>query len=474
MTNSITSPAHEYADALDAVRDVRAAASGQRAVKQGKTRYLPHPNASDANSNDARTRELAALRYQQYIQRAVYTNYTGQTQVTMLGMAFRTMPAISLPNALEYAIEDMDGGGQGVNQLAMMTVNELMLGGVAGLLVDYPRVDQPISKEEQTDMGIRAFCRVYPMESIIRFRTRRIGGRTVVSTVVLQERKQTDNDLVDEEELQYRVLTLEGGVYTHAVHDADGQLQDGWPVQPRASGKTLSEIPFFLAGAVLNNVGYQEPILADIAALNLAHYRDSADMQEGMHIAGQPTLVLTSDLSIDQWNEANPSGVQIGSTRGLFLGANGSAQLLQAQANSGLKEAMSDKESAMRQIGARLIESKSSNQTAEAARIDAGVSSASLMTVVENTEKALEAALRWMCDFMAADKGEVELKMNREFSAMALSAGDVAALAQANGLGLIAKSDAQNRLRAAGWIDPARTNEDIDAEIAEAGDGLTP
>lgn len=177
-------------------------------------------------------------------------------------------------------------------------------------------------------------------------------------------------------------------------------------------------------------------------------------------------------MSADEWAQANPNGIQIGSRRGVFLGDGGQAQMLQAVAGTGLEAAMAKKEEAMRQLGARLIEQGSSNKTAEAARIDAGVSSASLMTVVNNTEIAILAAIGWMADFMGASREQISFKMNREFSAASLTPQDVAALAQAVGLGIIGKSDAQNKLRAAGWIEADRTNDDIDAEVAEGGDGL--
>ena len=101
-------------------------------------------------------------------------------------------------------------------------------------------------------------------------------------------------------------------------------------------------LPFF--GADDNDETIDDAPLYDLAVLNLAHYRNSADYEEGNFIAGQPTLFitgLTESWYQDVIKQGNP--IRLGSRSANLLGSGSNAFLLQANASSGLREAMTDK-----------------------------------------------------------------------------------------------------------------------------------
>ena len=85
----------QYVDTLATWQLVRDADKGATAVKKrakgssentmlglAGTAYLPPPNPTDASAENR-------LRYQAYVDRATYVNFTAQTKEGMLGLVFR-------------------------------------------------------------------------------------------------------------------------------------------------------------------------------------------------------------------------------------------------------------------------------------------------------------------------------------------------------------------------------------------------
>ena len=117
----------------------RDACKGSVAVKSKKSQYLPVP---DAETNPM---GIDSIRYKQYLNRAVFTNYTGRTKNALVGAAFRKKPIIELPDGLEYLIDDATGDGLSLEQLAKDELSNLLETGRSLLLVDYPQTEEGMS-----------------------------------------------------------------------------------------------------------------------------------------------------------------------------------------------------------------------------------------------------------------------------------------------------------------------------------------
>lgn len=448
----VNQPHPDYINHIDTVTTTRDACAGEKAVKSRRTTYLPAFIPQD----DAR--------YDQYIKRAVYYNVTGRTLEGLVGAIFRKPPEYELPPELEYLLESADNHGLSIEQVAKILCSELMQGGRCGILVDYPEVDSELTKAQVDAMGLRATMSLYPSEAIINWR------EDTGQLIVLKESYESEIDeFTITNKIRYRALSLMDGVYTVRLFDEGGKLMEE-PRHPRGfDGRTLDFIPFVFAGAYANIPDMQLPPLLDIALVNIAHYRNSADQEESLYIHGQGTLFITSDMTGDQFKEQNPNGVVVGARRGHFLGSNGSATLLQTQANGAIKEAMQDKLDLMVALGAKLIQSKSGNETAEAARIKASSDASTLDTIVGNASEAIEQALEFATVFMGGNPEQVLFSLNRDFFDSALTAQDVMALIQLADRGDVAQADIRAALRKAGWIAANRTDEILDEEAEEIG-----
>ena len=430
--------------------------AGEDAVKAARNQYLPYFIPHDE------------ARYGQYVQRANYVNVTGRTLKGLVGAIFRRAPQINLPPQLEYLLEDFDGTGQSLDQLGKEICTDLMTTGRYGLLVDYPQAEAGLSAEDVDSRKLRATIATYGAEDIINWRTVAMGGQLILVMVVLRESAEVQVDQFEFiPETRYRVLSLDEGVYVQRVFNDDGEqvVDDVFP--RKADGSLWREIPFQFVGASDNRPSVDTPPLYDLARVNLAHYRNSADLEESLYVHGQGTLFVSSELSVEQWQEANPGGIRVGARTGHFIGAGGKAELLQIQANTAVREAMLDKEDTMRSIGARLISQNAKNQTAEAARIDASAEASVLSVIAGNASEAIESALEYAAGFMGGDPDQVKFALNQSFFDESMTAQDVMALIALEDRRTIGRTDVRAKMRATGWIAENRTDEDLDAELSE-------
>lgn len=442
-----------YTDSLSKWTLVRKCVSGAKAVRQEGITFLPDPEPKELDKNK---------RYNPYKARAQFVNVTARTRNAMVGMAFRRPPEVEL-TGIEYIEDNATGSGTGLEQLGKVVVGDLLEVGRIGLLADYPESEPNLSKEQITALGFTASIKVYTAETIINWKTSVIGGQNVLSLVVLLEEYNLNADEFDQDTAkQYRKLCLVDGVYTVEVYRDDVIYQS---FQPRANGKLLDRIPFIIAGSYSNDPAVDDAALYDIAEINIGHYRNSADYEEGIFLHGQPMLHIdVGTTSAIEFETLNPNGIEVGSRRGIATTGGGSAQLLQAASNGAAHEAMVQKEEQMVSIGARMIESGGQAETAEAARIKHAGDNSVLTNIVQNASNAIETALEWVSLFMGVTVEPV-FQINDDFYDKGIDAQIMMAKIQLFDRGVIAKTDLRDGLRKAGEID--RTDEEIDAD-AEA------
>jgi len=442
-----------YTDSLSKWTLVRKCVSGAKAVRQEGITFLPDPEPKELDKNK---------RYNPYKARAQFVNVTARTRNAMVGMAFRRPPEVEL-TGIEYIEDNATGSGTGLEQLGKVVVGDLLEVGRIGLLADYPESEPNLSKEQITALGFTASIKVYTAETIINWKTSVIGGQNVLSLVVLLEEYNLNADEFDQDTAkQYRKLCLVDGVYTVEVYRDDVIYQS---FQPRANGKLLDRIPFIIAGSYSNDPAVDDAALYDIAEINIGHYRNSADYEEGIFLHGQPMLHIdVGTTSAIEFETLNPNGIEVGSRRGIATTGGGSAQLLQAASNGAAHEAMVQKEEQMVSIGARMIESGGQAETAEAARIKHAGDNSVLTNIVQNASNAIETALEWVSLFMGVTVEPV-FQINDDFYDKGIDAQIMMAKIQLFDRGVIAKTDLRDGLRKAGEID--RTDEEIDVD-AEA------
>lgn len=444
-----------WAKTRDAVR-------GSVAIKEKKHVYLPVP---DPETLDERIGENT-MRYRQYIRRAVFTNFTGRTKNALVGAAFRKRPNIELPETLEYLLDDATGDGLGIEQMAKDELSNLLECGRSLLLVDYPQAEEGLSLEQVNALQLRASIIPYTAEQVVNWRTDTVNGRKLLTLIVIAESYKTDDDEFGHEyETQYRVLRLREEGYSQQIYRDDEPYTE--EVFPRkADGSVWQQIPAVFVGSKNNDSTIDDAPLSDIADVNIAHYRNSADYEESCFITGQPSLFITHSLNMEEWYEYNPDGIKLGARSGHVLGDSGSATLLQPNANNLVAEAMRAKEAQMVAIGARIITDRGNNETAEGARIRFASENSVLGDIVNNLSEAIQTCIGWCAEYMGGSD-EFEFELNSEFYDKSVDPQLIMSMVQLMDRQIISDQDIFMRLKAAGIIDGERTLEDVRDELGD-------
>lgn len=434
---------------------------GQEAVKAGRRTHLPQPNPEDTSTENQ-------TRYDQYLSRAVFYNVTGRTLQGLIGAAFRKVPTITVPASLSFVEDDIDGAGVSVYQQSQSVLAGVLKKGRHFVLVDYPQTDGVASRADMDSGRIRPTVASYPAESVINWRADRVGAVLKLSLVVIYELIEvpTSDGYGIEEVEQYRVLRLRDGVYTQElwrgtergfeVFQTETIMRDG-------SGSPWDHIPGIFVGSENNDPSIDGSPLYDLAELNIAHYRNSADYEDSAFFCGQPQVYM-SGLN-EHWLEMiEEKGIYFGSRAILPLPVDGSAGILQAQPNTLAKEAMDQKENQMISIGARLIEPGSATKTATEAQSENEAQHSVLSLAVSNVSEAYTRCLEWMGRFMNVS-GEFAYEINQEFTRPNLDAPLMTALVAYWQTGEWPRSEMRRVFRKYGLLDTEKTDEELDEEL---------
>lgn len=432
---------------------------GSQTVKAAGTKYLPMPNPTDDDAKEI---------YKQYKERAVFLSATTSTLNGMLGLSFKKKPTVLASERLSPVIEDANGDGVTLVQSSRKALSEVLKKGRCGLLADYPATEGATSVREESEQGIRPTISRYDSKSIINWRTKRYGAVTKLSLVVLSETYTVEDEFTEEEHKQYRQLLLdESGLYVVRIWrenekgDAFEVTEEYWPTS--GTGQRLNYIPFYFIGAENNDHEIDDAPLYDLATINIAHYRNSADYEEGVFICGQPWVYVTG-LDQDWLDKQMGGSIKGGASNANPLPVGGSLGIEQAQPNMVAKEAMDQKEKLMVMLGARLIEEGGAKKTATQAEGDNETNHSVLSLCCENVSAAYTGALMSCAEFMN-DSSEIRFSLNLDAGVKKVDSQALTALVTTWQQGAYSWTQLIRNLRRMDLVDPDKSDEEIKEEI---------
>jgi len=454
----------EYFDQYDLIR---VAIAGSIAVKQERTKYLPMPNAHDLSIENAE-------RYNGYITRAVFYGVTGRTLSGLSGQVFNVDPTIKVPPILDAVIKDANGSGVPIVQLANEVENHVISYGRAGLFIDFPKTaGKTVTKAQQASGDIRPNIVNYLPWNIINWKTIKRGAKHYLSLVVLRE--FYDKPLGEfgyEKDIQYRVLALENNTYKQKLYRKNDTgsfavTEDLIPVG--GNGTPLDFIPFTFIGAINNDVKIDNPPLFDLADLNIAHYRNSADYEDSAYMLGQPTPVATG-LTQDWVDNVLKGTIPLGARAVVPLPVGADFKIEQVQPNTLAFEAMEHKERQMVALGAKLIEQQKVQRTATEAGLEETSETSILASITNNVSAGFKFALE-CCSIFAgsttvtedANNETIVFELNTEFSLATASPDEIRSTIDAWQKEAITFEEMRAKLRRVGMatVDDNKAAQDI-------------
>ena len=435
----------EWIDHQDEWAMMRAAARGERAIKEAGEEYLPMPSGFKAQADGGRAM------YAAYQKRAQFAEIVAPTIRGMIGVIHRTEAQISMPKAMEGLWEKATADGLPLEALHRRITGELLLMGRYSLLAD--------ASAQGSDLPWLAG---YTTEALINWSTAR-------DFFVLDESGVQREGFQWREKKSYRVLEMEKGRYTVATYTGtEDAAEDNQPTA--RGGAALTEIPFVVIGSKDLSVSPDEPPLIGVARCALAMYRLDADYRHQLYMSGQETLVII--------NGDAPSAVGAGVV--LTLKASKDDHPPDAKyvgpAGTGIaahREAIQDERENAAAAGARLFDAeKKSAESGDALRIRYAAQTATLTSIAQASAQGLEKALRHIAVMIGARPDEVVVKPNLSFVDAGLTPREAVELVGLWQSGALSKQTVYENLQRGEIASAERSYEEEQELITAEGAGL--
>ena len=457
----------EYSENIDNWKLIEDVISGKKAIDAKGDTYLPIPSGRSEKE------------YQAYQKRAVLYNATARTLDGLLGALFRKDVKVSVPESLEYILSNTDGEDNGISQFSKKLATNVISKGRQGVLVDFPQARGVETLADERNANMKARIQTYSPESIVNWRVVKDGSLLKLTHVLLKEDEAISGGhaFKFEKFTRYRLLELddEGFYFIRILEERkDEKAKTTTYVEvenivPRLpNGELLDKIPFFFVGSVDNGAAVNRPPLYDIAQLNLAHYRNSADFEEALYMIGQPTSYIVG-LNRDFITE-NQGNIRIGSRITWLLPEGAQVGLLESKADkSVLQQAMEHKETELVGMGARILQDNSSrgSESAESVMLRRSGESSQLSCIADNINVAMTEALKMCAKWMGLPDTDIKYSINKDFFSTRLSHQDITALVAAWQGGAISRGVLFDNLRKGEIIDPTLEDEDIISDIED-------
>lgn len=407
--------------------------------------------------------------YMAYADRAAFFNATGRTLDALTGLIFAKNPQWELPAAIARYADDVTLTDTNLREFAEQIVEQQIAVGRVGIMVDYP-ADAPtnLSIAAAEALNLRPFLRWYAAENIINWRTTFIRGVEVLTQVVLKETVEVRQDEFTSDEVEhYRVLDMTPEGYRVRVITEDGALlSEAFPLQ---RGARMQYIPFMVLGTSSVDTDVQKPPLLDLVETNIAHYRNSADYEHGLHFTGLPTPYV--------------AGVQLQDGQTLSVGSmaawvfpdpSAKADYLEFKGDGleTLRNAMKDKEQRMAVLGARMLMNDTRGAEAYGTmELRTAADRSLLASIARAASDALAKALNMMAEWVGAPQ-TCTFSLNTDYGAGRLQPQMMQQLVAAYQSDAIPLSVLFENLQRGEIISQAMKFEEYEAQLDDAGPSI--
>lgn len=449
----------EYTRRVNQWRKIRDCFEGEDRIKEYKSEYLPTKDSQESQD------------YTRYLERAVFVNFVARSIDTLTSAVFRRKEILRVPRALNSFVKRATDDGINLRQLSRWAVQELCLVSRAGLLLDLPSTNS--SSPEP-------YLSRFPTEDIISW-----GPEAQPRWILLREcNSDASNLFAHDYKHSYLLLALDDNGDYCIARPSSSQLakiktpvdlftQDIKYAYPEVFGKRLKKIPFWFLGALENTSHMPKPLMLDIANLNLAHYRNYADLETGRHYTGFPIYVIKSDDDASD-EEDGEAIVKVSPHEVWELGQDDDALILEFTGGglNSLENGLAEKEEHMRSMGATILSARA-NAAARSNASDEDTAEsrdATLSDIVESISSAVTEILETVAQWRGAPTDTIMFFLNRHFNVPGIGARELRVLVEMVGRGILPR-DLYLLFKDAGWLSETTTEDEfvqmINTEIIE-------
>lgn len=441
---------------------------GEDAIKLKGEDYLPSPSTAHHKFDEYERRT-----YEAFKTRTPFTNFTAQIKDCLHGMLEYRKARIDAPISVKEKgiLDNIDLQGNSLDQLISNVVNDVLITGFGGILIDLPKVSSNISVLNAERAGIRPYIAYYNAESIINWDYRIIRGVKTFSYVVLEEEvSSNENEFSHKTHKQYRVLRLnksgfcEQEIYRIEKDDSGNDITiSESTVIVTINGSPINYIPFVM-------LPFSEPVkplLYDIANLNIHHYQVSADYMNGTHLTSRPTGWFTGHTP-----EVDASGEPIP----VIVGSDVFWQLPEPEAKVGvctfsgegiehLERALDRLESQIITLGSHIISAeKKTAENKDTVALHRQGEDAKLATYGRYLSYRFTEILKILCSWCGCTDDELSnvlVELNTDFSEMAFDANAVNSIANIFSQGKLPLRCLYYLLQSSGYLEADMSYDDF-------------
>jgi hypothetical protein len=389
----------------------------------------------------AKLSEMDEAEYEAYKERAVFFNMTARTVNAQVGTIFQRPPKVEgLPKALEDKFDHITYTGISFGAFLTEIVDALVGIGRYGVLVD-------MAADGKGDPYLRG----YDTENILDWQLGEVNGRKVPIQIVLREFEEINERKVGamrKWKIIFRVLSLDTvdqfgaeitPTYRQYVYSCDSQTADLTEMTPEVvtptyRGTPFDYIPFQFFGAKDNQPKVDRPPAADIASLNLAHYRSYAHLEHGRFFCAMPIYYVQSQPGNEK------AEYTLGPSRVWEVAQGEKPGILEFHGTGllTLENSCQQKEAQIAAIGGRLMggNAKTGSESDDQAKIKESNERALLLKIVQNVNEGMSNCLNWWAGWQD-QTGKVSVDLNTSFLFDNLGARELRAAHQMYAEGVI-------------------------------------
>ena len=376
---------------------------GTDAMRAAGTDYLPKHTQEDDDTYKIRL-ERSTL----------YNKYKNSVEANVGKITSTPVQLEGGSTFLQEFKKNVDSTGRSLNEFAKDVLKSSINHGVSYILVDFPVDTDGITLANMKDVKPH-FVDINATQ-VLSIRSSRINGIEELIYFKFSLQTQEAFESWDSQTDTYTDQIREfAKVDNQVVYRVKQKTANGWETISEGTMAGLEFIP--IIPMYSNRTGFMmgEPLLNDLAELNIKHWRVTSDQQFGLHYASNPLLVLKG---IDNRDEnGNKVDINVG-PNSVITTERADADVSFAEhsgsAFNTLANFIETIERQMETMSLNLSVDRTGNMTATGRAIDAASASATLKSVAVQVEDTLTAALL-IVELFYGSTAEFTVAVNKEY-----------------------------------------------------------
>jgi hypothetical protein len=386
-----------------------------------------------------------------------------------------------VPQELRKYEVNIDNQGTSLNVFARNVLESAIDDGVTHILVDYSDTqnvegdftDGSLTIEQEEKLGVRPYARHVKAADLIGWKWQISNNKKVITQVRIQEFVKVEGADEFSQVTKQRIRVIEPFIQRvyEKVEQEDKVNKDGeeeWRLID-AKVTTMGVVP--LVTLYTNKIGFLlgQPLLTDIAHLNVAHWQSDSDQRNILHIARIPILFATGFGDDD-----SQVTIEIGSNT--FAKAPKGATLAYVEHTGKGIEAgvndLKDLEERIQLLGMELLVKRpQGNVTATARTLDQAEADSELGLIAKELENALNHMLDLFGKWLGlGDDGGGSVEVFKDFGIESEDLQDVDLLLRARMAGEISQMTFWDEIKRRGLLsDSFNAETEIDLLDIESG-----